>query len=287
VDGPTKHQAAELAAGYSGWHRLYESAGIVATSVGFVWLIVRLLKCPALPGAFMLLAALAALLFADFISGFVHWMFDTWGAVETPVFGRLAIRTFRHHHVDPKAITRHDFIETNGHNFTLSLVLVVNGVSHADPEHATIADVFIATSSAFGIVFVSLTSQIHKWAHMERPPRMVALLQRARLVLSPGHHARHHVAPHDRSYCITVGWLNGPLRRIRFFETLERVITLLSGAVPHSRGAITLRAGRAGRRRPGPRGRRDRAVVHGGRRAGARSSSRRARPARANEAALS
>ena len=57
-------------------------------------------------------------------------------------------------------------------------------------------------------------------------------LQRARLIISPGHHSVHHAAPYTRNYCITVGWLNGPLRAVRFFETLERVISAVTGAVP-------------------------------------------------------
>src|SRR5262249_37414314 len=78
----------------------------------------------------------------------------------------------------------------------------------------------------------AFTSQIHKWAHTDSPSRIVALLQRARIVISPEHHSVHHSAPYNRNYCITVGWLNGPLRAVRFFEILERVITLLTGVVP-------------------------------------------------------
>lgn len=229
-----RHDADELEAGYTTSHRLYEIGGMVATTCAATWLCVKIAKSPPLSGWWMPLAALLGLLLADFMSGFVHWMFDTWGSVDTPIFGRLAIRTFRHHHVDKKAITRHDFIETNGHNFGLGLPWMIGTALYLEPETATLFDMFIAMSLLGMVIFTSFTSQIHKWAHQdaESVPRVVRLLQRARLVLSPDHHDVHHSAPYNRNYCITVGWLNGPLRSIRFFETLEAVISWVTGAVP-------------------------------------------------------
>jgi sterol desaturase/sphingolipid hydroxylase (fatty acid hydroxylase superfamily) len=227
-----QHDATELAAGYTASHRAAEKCGIVIAVACAALLCVRIGACPPLSGWWMPLAALIGLLISDFMSGFVHWLFDTWGSLDTPVFGRLAIRTFRHHHVDQKAITTHDFIETNGHNITLTSVYSVGGMVVVTPESSTLLDVFIGQTLVCASFFTAFTSQIHKWAHMDEPPRVIALLQRARLILSPEHHALHHAAPYNRNYCITVGWMNGPLRAIRFFETLERTITALTGAVP-------------------------------------------------------
>jgi len=213
-----------LAAGYATSHRIYEYGGVtlgLVCGVGLAW---RLASGPGLTLGSAVLAIVCGMLLADITSGTVHWMFDTWGTVRTPVVGALAIRTFREHHVDEKAMLQHDFIETNGHNCALSVILSGIGLYAT----TTFTQVYLVT----GAIFIALTSQIHKWAHMDRPPIMVRLLQKMRVILSPVHHHEHHEAPHTRNYCITTGWLDGPLRVLRIWETLEAIISFVTGARP-------------------------------------------------------
>ena len=226
--------AAALEAGYEKTHRAYELSGIVGAVIMACWLLLRIVHSAPVSFWWMALAALIGMVAADFTSGFVHWMFDTWGSVDTRVVGRLVIRTFRHHHVDEKAITHHDFVETNGHNFALSLLPGTVGVLWVRPETATSFDVFFGMALLGLAVVNAWTSQIHKWAHTDERPRIVRLLQDARIILHPGHHAVHHKMPYRRNYCITLGWLNAPLGAIRFFETLERIITAVTGAIPRA-----------------------------------------------------
>jgi len=173
--------------------------------------------------------ALVALALSDFISGFVHWACDTWGSVDMPVLGPLFIRPFREHHVNAKSIVAHDFFEANGHNSLLGALTV---------SVALLLDAATFTGAAIGLtvallgLFTAMTSQIHKWAHSEDPPGFVIALQRRGLMLSREHHDVHHTAPHDRNYCITVGWMNGPLARIDFFRRLERCVTAVTGIKP-------------------------------------------------------
>lgn len=181
--------------------------------------------------------ALAAFTFgylaADLISGMVHWLADTWGRTDMPLVGKYLLRPFREHHVDPQAITRHDFVETNGNN-CMMCVVPVGSLFALDqgPEHSF--NLFFSVFIGSCALWVFGTNQFHKWAHAPKPAAWVAWLQKMYLILPPEHHAIHHTAPYNKYYCITVGWLNRPLTAIRFFSTLELWVTWCCGALPRS-----------------------------------------------------
>jgi len=218
-----------LREGYSPAVRRFDIASIAVYCCVMAWLLSRLLPLSPTYPWLMASAFMTGFVLADFVSGFVHWRADTWGSPDMPVIGQALIRPFREHHVDQKEITRHDFIETNGNNCFISIVPAVCAalVPLTDP-----ANVFTATAIFSVTLWVLLTNQFHKWSHLDEPPRWVALLQRLNLVLPRDHHAVHHSAPYTKYYCITVGWLNEPLHRLRFFQTLEWIVTATTGLVP-------------------------------------------------------
>jgi plasmanylethanolamine desaturase len=168
------------------------------------------------------LSVLGGYVFADFLSGMAHWAGDTVGNERTPFFGPTFIKPFREHHVDPTAITRHDFIETNGNNCIASTPIMVALIWLMPGTGGWFLYLCVVVASAAFFVFCS--NQFHKWAHAARIPRPARWLQRARLILSPEHHARHHAPPHDKYYCITVGWMNPVLGYTRFFRACEAVL---------------------------------------------------------------
>jgi ubiquitin-conjugating enzyme E2 variant len=226
---PTTHKDTAALARYGRGHRRLEVAGIVSFGVLGAVLAWRL---GAARGAAAWLAGaglLAGWLAADLFSGLVHWGFDTWGSVHFPVLGPGFIRPFREHHFDARAITRHDFVETNG-NSSLAVLPLLVAALWLRPAGAPGAFLLGATlAMALGVL---ATNQIHKWAHTDRPPGAVRLLQRLGLVLRPAHHDAHHRRPHDANYAITTGWLNPLLERVRFFRRAERLVTALTGAQP-------------------------------------------------------
>jgi len=217
------HRDARDLAGTAPTFRRIEVASICVFPILFAWLLVRTWSAMRAP-SLVFLGFFTGFLFADFISGFFHWFFDTWFSPNTPYIGKAFVRTFREHHVDPTAICRHDFVETNGSNVLAGSFLVF--VGH-------LADsAYVAVSLLFTGLFMSATSQIHKWAHADRVPRVVAFMQRVRLILPKTMHDEHHAAPFDRAYCITNGWLNATLHHVRFFRFLERLIRVTTGALP-------------------------------------------------------
>lgn len=175
----------------------------------------------------LLLAVPAGWLLADFLSGFAHWFCDRFFAESTPLIGRLLIAPFREHHHDPQAITRHSFLELNG-NSALALVPLLAWLWwRGDSPPGGFAAVFAQATAVFLSLALFATNQIHRWAHEASPPASVRWLQQHGLILSPEHHAEHHFPPHEGAFCITGGWLNRPLDRVRFFPRCERALRRL------------------------------------------------------------
>ncbi len=168
------------------------------------------------------LATLSGYLVADFLAGAVHWLADRYFDPATPFLGPLLIAPFREHHVDSSSITRHDFFEVSGNNSLVCVPVVL--ALFAIPTPSDFGTTFLALFGLSLTAALVATNQFHGWAHAPDPPALARILQRLRLILTPERHALHHSANHDRAYCVTSGWLNPLLDRLRFFERIEKAI---------------------------------------------------------------
>jgi hypothetical protein len=169
-----------------------------------------------------------AWILADFVSGLVHWLADTYGADDTPLFGPSLIRPFRQHHQYARDICTHNLVLTIGNSCT------VTAPFQAGLLYLLLSDEDVSfTKAAFSLVFnlftmaMVATNVLHKWAHAEKTNRLISRLQHSRVFLSPAHHHLHHTKQFDSNYCITNGWLNPLLERIRFFRNLEATLSVV------------------------------------------------------------
>lgn len=173
---------------------------------------------------FIALAIPLGVILGDFVSGIVHWAADTYGSEDMPVIGPSLVKPFRLHHVYPRDICTHGLVETTGNVCILAVPLL----------SLSLYLMWLMPGSglvSFSVVCLSLmaaatvaTNQFHKWAHQENPSSLARWLQRQRLVLEPQHHKRHHTEPFNVNYCITNGWLNPILNKLKFFRRLEATL---------------------------------------------------------------
>lgn len=169
-----------------------------------------------------LLGVAAGYLLADFLAGTVHWIADRFFDPDTPLLGPMLIGPFREHHEDALAMTRHDFFEVSGNSALLTLPWVA--LLAASPIAGGFLVNFLVVLGASVTLALFLTNQFHSWAHSPSPPNIVKRIQASGLILTPHHHALHHRDNHDRAYCVTSGWLNPLLDRVRLFDRLEYFI---------------------------------------------------------------
>jgi plasmanylethanolamine desaturase len=220
---------------YSSRFRLVEISAIVLFSALFAALAVRGHATPfPISAAFVATVLFSGALVADFVSGLVHWSADTWGDQTWPIVGPTLIRSFREHHVDEKAITRHDFVETNGATALVALPVML-AVFFLMPRDGSTWTPLEYQGTMFWLslsFFVFMTNQIHKWAHLDQPPLVARTLQRMKVILPVAHHHVHHTGQYTAHYCITTGWLNPILDRVGFFRASEKLIQAVSPLRP-------------------------------------------------------
>ena len=161
-----------------------------------------------------------AVLVVDFLSGVVHWLFDTRVQPGTSLLGRAAVN-FLDHHVHPRRSAEVGFAATTWRvAMYLSLPLMVTALLlPADWTQAWL----------FWLGALSLVvAQTHKEAHKQRPLVFVRVLQRCHLSLPPYAHQRHH-RHHEQAYCVFTGWWNPLLDEIGFWRKLERALERRAG----------------------------------------------------------
>jgi len=171
-----------------------------------------------------LIEVVACLLVADFITGVVHWIEDTYGVPSWPIIGKLVIEPNIEHHQQPGLLG------------SMSSLALRNYQSIIPASFAAIAALLWFGLSAWPFVLIAAISatgnEVHTWSHRKRNSRWVTFLQEAGLVQSPRAHAKHHRPPFDTHFCTLTNFTNEVLELVRFWRIAEFFVWLLLGALP-------------------------------------------------------
>ena len=204
--------------------RVLESVAMVIFTAYALALAVRLAGAvgSAAQGLAVAAGLLGGYLLADLLSGLAHWVGDRFFEETTPFIGPGFIAPFRRHHVVPEEMVEHGTVELVGNTAVLALptlALAFHGLDLADGSSLALLAGALTLSAMVGGVCTNL---FHRWAHMERAPRLARRLQALGWIITPARHALHHSNSFDSSYCITTGWLNAPMDRLGVWGWLER-----------------------------------------------------------------
>lgn len=163
----------------------------------------------------------ACVLIADFVSGFAHWLEDSYGSPRTPIVGKWVIEPNIVHHRDPRDFLKHSYWSSADVPLVVA-GLVLLGAWWIGWFHWMLALVLAIAVNA---------NQIHKWAHKSRTEngKFIVALQRLRLIQTPAHHAGHHRGGKDRRYCTVTNMTNVVLDGIQFWRGLEWVLLKVVG----------------------------------------------------------
>jgi len=178
---------------------------------------------------------------ADFVTGLLHWAFDTWFAETTSGMRRMVLLV-REHHTHPERIFTYSFWQDAG---LLSWFAALAG---APMLAMSIFDVLgprpgcaLAVASIVTSLEIVCMLQFHKCGHATRPGFLVRCLQTIHVLLPARHHLQHHGGAHDRNYCLVNGLFDRTAGALGFWRGLEAVVSLLTGAVPRENDVLWMR----------------------------------------------
>lgn len=162
----------------------------------------------------MLVNILLCVLIADFITGLIHWLEDTYGLPSWPLLGRSVILPNIDHHRNPGLIgSMTSFVARNYQSFLGGFaVLGILWYIGVSPVY-----------SALTMLLASLGNEVHMWSH-RKTNWFIELLQEMAIIITPRNHAKHHRPPYDRYYCTITNLVNPVLELIMFWRFLEYIL---------------------------------------------------------------
>ena len=163
-----------------------------------------------------LLKALSTILLADFVTGFVHWLEDSFWTPDTPILGKWIVKPNLAHHKNGQDFLKKSWLESSWDLLIVGTLLILTSYF----LKCLTWEVWL-----FSIIIIN-ANQIHKWAHITRyqnKPKIVGFLQKIYVLQRTNHHGQHHRKPNNSHYCIVTNLLNPILDKILFWRALEYI----------------------------------------------------------------
>ena len=160
---------------------------------------------------------------ADFLTGFVHWLEDTYCLEHIPLLGNFICEPNIQHHIDPLDMVR------NGTFFSRNwLQWALCGGIFALLWSMGLGNIYTGLT----LFFASFGNEVHRWNHMSKTGPIVSLLKETGMVQMQKQHSLHHKPPYAQYYCPLSSMLNPILERMNFWRRLERVVEVTTGIGP-------------------------------------------------------
>ena len=169
-----------------------------------------------------ILELIGTIALADFVSGFIHWVEDTFWTEETPIFGKWIVSPNILHHKSPSAFTKKNWFQSSWDLLLVSIIiLVVFWLSGLLTWHVWVFCLLEANAN-----------QIHKYAHFPKRsiPVVARILQKLRIIQNAKDHAIHHRGKKNSAYCVITPYVNPVLDTLRFWRILDRIAVPIFGA---------------------------------------------------------
>jgi plasmanylethanolamine desaturase len=162
----------------------------------------------------IILQVIGIIMAADFITGFVHWLEDSYWSPDTPILGKWIVVDNLAHHKNGQDFLKKSYWESCWDTVLAGVIaLIVALILHK-----------MSWQLLFFTVILMNANQIHKWAHItrfENKPKVIGLLQKMHVLQSTQHHGQHHRKPNNSHYCTVTDFLNPVLDYMHFWRGLE------------------------------------------------------------------
>ncbi len=162
------------------------------------------------------LIVFSLLLLADFVTGVIHWLEDTYGNPNWPIIGKYIIIPNLEHHKNPRSLLSGNYwnrVDTSVYAAcSIGILCYLSG--------------YMCWQLFTFLLIASQGNEFHAIAHRNTDENgyWLTRLQKIGLIQTRKTHGWHHKAPYETNFCVMTEFLNPILNRINFWNTIEKIL---------------------------------------------------------------